>query len=55
MLFDTKVAYEFVQAESKKIKELGTDTPPPEELEGYYVVKASLRDVKNVRSVIHRE
>jgi hypothetical protein len=52
--FETKVAAEFVEAESKQDKDPKIQTTA-EELEAYYIVKAILRDVVDVRRVHHRD
>lgn len=52
--YETKVATEFVEAESKQDKDPKIVTTE-EELEGYYVVKAILRDIVDVRRVNHRD
>lgn len=52
--FETKVASEFVEAESRQDKDPKIVTTE-EELEGYYVVKAILRDMVDVRRVVHRD
>jgi hypothetical protein len=52
--FEAKVATEFVESESKQDKDPEIKTTE-EELEGYYVVKSILRDVVDVRRIIHRD
>jgi len=52
--YETKVAAEFVEAESRQDKDPKIQTTE-EELEGYYVVKAILRDIVDVRRVTHRD
>ncbi|MBS1701127.1 MAG: type I restriction enzyme HsdR N-terminal domain-containing protein [Armatimonadetes bacterium] len=52
--FETKVAKEFVEAESRQERDPEIVTTE-EELEGYYVVKAILRDVVDVRRIVHRD
>lgn len=52
--FETKVAAEFASAESKQDKDPKITTSE-EELEGYYVVKAILRDMVDVKRIVHRD
>jgi len=52
--FETKVATELIEAESKQDKDSKISTTE-EELEGYYVVKAILRDIVDVRRIFHRD
>jgi hypothetical protein len=52
--YETKVATEFVEAESKQDKDPKIVTTE-EELEAFYVVKAILRDVVDVRRIFHRD
>lgn len=52
--YETKVAAEFVESESKQDKDPEIVTTE-EELEGYYIVKSILRDVVDVRRVVHRD
>lgn len=52
--FETTVAAEFVESQSKQDSDPKIQTTG-EELEAYYTVKAILRDVVDVRRVIHRD
>jgi len=52
--FQAKVATEFVEAESKQDQDPKILTTE-DELEGYFAVKAILRDVVDVRRVTHRD
>ncbi|HZH98891.1 MAG TPA: type I restriction endonuclease [Fimbriimonadaceae bacterium] len=52
--YETRVATEFVDSESKQDKDPEIKTTE-EELEAYYIVKAILRDVVDVRRVNHRD
>lgn len=52
--FEAKVAAELVDAESKQDKDPKIATTE-EELEGYYIVKAILRDLVDVRRIVHRD
>ncbi|MBW7927509.1 MAG: type I restriction enzyme HsdR N-terminal domain-containing protein [Fimbriimonadaceae bacterium] len=52
--FETKVAAEFVDSESKQDKSSDIVTTE-EELEAFYIVKAILRDIVDVRRVNHRD
>ena len=52
--FETKVAADFVEAESKQNKDPKIVTTE-EELEGYYIVKSILRDLVDVRRINHRD
>jgi hypothetical protein len=52
--YEAKVASEFVEAESKQDKDPTIETTV-DELEGYYVVKAILREVVDVKRVVHRD
>lgn len=52
--FETKVAAEFIESESKQEKDPEVVTTEAE-LEGYYVVKAILRDIVDVKRIVHRD
>jgi len=52
--YETKVASEFVEAESKQDRDPKIQTTA-DELEAYYIVKAILRDVVDVRRITHRD
>jgi hypothetical protein len=52
--YETKVATELVEAESKQGKDPKVQTTE-DELEGYYIVKAILRDLVDVRRIVHRD
>ena len=52
--YETKVATEFVETESKQDKDPKISTTE-DELEGYYIVKAILRDMVDVRRIVHRD
>lgn len=52
--YETKVATEFAASESKQDKNPKIDTSE-EELEGYYVIKAILRDMVDVKRIVHRD
>lgn len=52
--FEAKIAKEFVESESKNGSENGIETTQ-EELEGYYTVKAILRDIVDTRRIAHRD
>ena len=52
--FETKVATDLVDAESKQDKDPKVVTTE-EELEGYYIVKAILRELVDVRRIVHRD
>ncbi len=52
--FETKVATELAESESKQDKDPKVLTTE-EEMEGYYIVKAILRDLVDVRRIVHRD
>lgn len=52
--FETKVAAELVESESRQDKDPKVTTTE-EELEGYYIIKAILRDLVDVRRIVHRD
>ena len=52
--FETKVAADFVESESRQDKDPQIVTTE-EELEGYYTIKSILRDVVDVKRVVHRD
>ena len=52
--FETKVATDLVDSESKQDKDPKIVTTE-EEIEGYYIVKAILREFVDVRRIVHRD
>ena len=52
--YEAQVASEYVETESKQDKDPTIETTV-DELEGYYVVKAILREVLDVKRIVHRD